>query len=45
MSQNYIEITLPELYPVVMGVAGTLSFLCLLVGFGAGRKRATIFDH
>ena len=28
-----------------MGAAGSISFLCLLVGFAAGRKRATLFDH
>ena len=42
---DYIQVTLPEHYPYVMGVAGLISFQCLLIGFGAGAKRASLFDH
>ena len=37
--------TLPELYPYVMLAAGTISFQCLLVGFGAGGKRKEYFTN
>ena len=43
MSLSHIAVQLPELYPYVMLAAGTISFQCLLVGFGAGAKRSTIF--
>ena len=43
MSLDYIAVQLPELYPYVMLAAGGISFQCLLVGFGAGGKRKTIF--
>ena len=44
MSLDYIRFTLPELYPYVMLTAGLISFQCLLIGFGAGAKRKTVFD-
>ena len=33
------------MYPYVMLTAGAISFQCLLIGFGAGGKRGSIFDH
>ena len=45
MSQGYIQVDLPELYPYVMLEAGAIAFQCLLIGFGAGGKRRTIFKH
>ena len=42
---DYIRVTLPELYPYVLLTAGAISFQCLLIGFGAGGKRAKLFDH
>eukprot|EP00353_Schmidingerella_taraikaensis_P014026 CAMPEP_0185578042 /NCGR_PEP_ID=MMETSP0434-20130131/11800_1 /TAXON_ID=626734 ORGANISM="Favella taraikaensis, Strain Fe Narragansett Bay" /NCGR_SAMPLE_ID=MMETSP0434 /ASSEMBLY_ACC=CAM_ASM_000379 /LENGTH=180 /DNA_ID=CAMNT_0028195757 /DNA_START=14 /DNA_END=556 /DNA_ORIENTATION=+ len=43
MSLDYIRVTLPALYPYVMLAAGTISFQCLLIGFGAGGKRGEYF--
>ena len=45
MSLDYIQIEVPELYPYVMLTAGAISFQCLLIGFGAGGKRSTYFEH
>ena len=45
MSLDFIRVEVPELYPYVLLAAGTISFQCLLIGFGAGGKRKTIFDH
>ena len=42
---DHIRVTIPELYPYVMLSAGLISFQCLLIGFGAGGKRKTVFDH
>ena len=33
------------MYPYVMLAAGTISFQCLLIGFGAGRKRKQLFTE
>ena len=45
MSLEHIQITLPQEYPYVILAAATISFQCLLIGFGAGGKRRTLFDH
>ena len=46
MSVDYIRVTMPELYPYVLTAAGAISFWTLLVGFGAGRMRSSLFnDH
>ena len=42
---DYIQVELPELYPWVMLTAGTISFQCILIGFGAGSKRKKIYPH
>ena len=45
MSLDYIRITIPEYYPYVLLTAGTIAFQCLLIGFGAGGKRSSLFVH
>ena len=45
MSLDHIRITIPEYYPYVLLTAGAISFQCLLIGFGAGGKRGSLFDH
>ena len=43
--QLYMAVTLPELYPWVMLVAGAISFECLIIGFLAGGLRRKIFTE
>ena len=45
MSLDYIRVDVPELYPYVMLSAGIVAFQCLIIGFGAGGKRGTLFNH
>lgn len=41
---THIQITLPEQYPYVLGIACAITFHCLIVGFGAGSMRRTKFS-
>ena len=39
-----MRVEVPKLYPVVLLMAGIISFQCVIIGFSAGAKRKTIFD-
>ena len=41
---THILFKVPTYYPYVLMTAASISFLCLLIGFGAGSKRGKIFD-
>jgi hypothetical protein len=41
---THIQITLPDQYPYVLAVTCAITFHCLIVGFGAGSKRRTLFN-
>ena len=40
---THIAISLPEHYSYVLAVVSAIAFHCLLVGFGAGAKRRSLF--
>ena len=40
-----MAIELPDLYPWVMMIAGSISFECLIIGFLAGGSRRRIFNR
>ena len=42
---SYVSITIPELYPYVMALAGFIAFECLAFGFISSSKRKTIFSQ
>ena len=44
MANEMIALTLPQEYPYVVSMACLISFNCLMVGFGAGARRRTIFN-
>ena len=44
-NSDFMQITLPELFPWVVLTTGAISFQCLVVGFLAGGKRSKLFDH
>ena len=43
--QLYMAVTLPDLYPWVMMIAGCISFECLIIGFTAGGSRGKLFNR